>query len=933
MRFFVLGPLEVQSSDGERHPISSAKQRALLAMLLARAGSVVTTDELIDGMWGDDPPASAVQSLRTYVSRLRKLLGDRIVGHDDGYSLDRAGSEIDSDTFEREVANRRYSSALGHWRGRPYGDAADLPTVRNEVVRLESLAAIARSGLAGEHLDAGNLAEAIASGEAAVADDPVNEAVWAALIRALSRSGRTADALRTYQRAVHGLAEAGLEPGSDLRAAESDALSTEPAPSAPRRRLPPEPLTSLVGRDADLEALERLTSERRLVTIVGPGGVGKTSLALAVARRVAERHRLGARVVELARISEADAISPAIRRALDLTEGGSGSSDGLGSVDALLVLDNCEHMIDAVADRVVPLLTGGAALHVLVTSREPLAITGEHRWPLDPLPIEGADAPALALFVERAREVGVDVDPRDPLAQDTVVRLDGLPLAVEMAAARLATMGLADLVVELERSTASLASDDRRAADRHSTLRAVLAWSEALMEPRLRTALAEFSVFAGRVGAVDLAAAMTDGSPMEAVSALAKRSLVTVDTSIDGRARYGSLATVRDFGRERLDESGRILEVARRHATWFTEAAEETAAMFDSVDEAVAVARIDAALDEMRAAHLWSRTHDPGLARRLSDALFLPAYQGLRLEVFEWSLSLAENMDPDDEGAAMQFAQVAAGLTLFGRLPEAARWAERSIAASSDPHQSRLAHSALADVAVYTGDLERAAEHAREHDRLAEHAGNTIERAIGKATLAVPLSYLGRLDEALETITREPEAGAPPSARAWLAYGHGEVLLDRDPEAALRQLDVAIALAESVDNRYVSAVAHVSAATLRLRTGRPDEAIEPFIRTIERLADRANLTHLLTTLRNLPTLLVGLDEWRATAEILGGVSTASITPTYGDEAERLSEAETAARSKLGEDDHAEAFRIGGERDLLATARYALSVLGTHAPAG
>ena len=925
MLFSVLGPIELETDDGQRHTIGSAKQRAVLAMLLARRGSVVATDELIDGLWGDNPPPSAVKSLRTYVSRLRQLVGERLVGHDDGYSLDGAVDELDAWAFEDDVTHGRHAAALQRWRGRPYGDAADLPIVRGDVLRLETLAQTARSGRLEELLTLGKLADAVSGAEAMVLDDPLNETAWSTLVRALARSGRVADALRAYQRAASQLADAGLEPSSILRAAESEALADRPIPTPVQRRVPPEPLTTSVGRAPEIDRLGELTATRRLVTIVGPGGVGKTRLSLEVGRHAAERHALGTRIVELSRISRPEAIAPTIRRALDLGEGDAGLVQGLGNIDVLLVLDNCEHVIDAVAAEVPALLAGGDRLHVLATSREPLGVVGEQRWALAPLSTVGTQSPALALFIERASDVGVQVDLADPRAEAVVAHLDGLPLALEMAAARLTTMGLADLADELERTVASLGANHRGAAERHGTLRAVLAWSEALLTPEQRSLLTDFSVFAGPVGARDLPAAVDAADPVGEVCALADRSLVTVDTTAD-RARYGSLETVRQFGRERLKAEGRIDLVGQRHARWFTEAAEEAATVYDSVDEADAVVRIDAVFDELRAAHLWSRAQDPTLAVRLSHALYHPAFQCLRLEVFDWASALATVVSPDSEDAPQLYGELAAGLTFVGRLEQARTWADRAIAATDDPLRCRTAYNALSDIALYTGDLERSAELGQLFDELTERGGTRIERAVGKASASLPLAYLGRHEDALALIPAEPRDGASPSSWAWLAYARGEVLLDIDPQAALHELDTAIALAESVNNHFVSGIAHVSAASLRVRSGQPQDAIVPLAQTIQRFADRGNATHLLTTLRNVPTLLIKVEEWQSTAEILGGLSADSVSPTYGDEATRLADAAELTRSALGPERFDQAHAKGTQRNLDQTARAALAVL-------
>ncbi|GJM39175.1 MAG: SARP family transcriptional regulator [Acidimicrobiales bacterium] len=924
MRFHVLGPLEIETDDGERHTIGSANQRVLLAMLLANRGGIVANEELIDALWGASPPPSALPTLRAYVSRLRKLVGDRIVRHDDGYSLRCSDAELDAAAFEDDVLHERPTAALARWRGRPYGDAADHPRVEADATRLEALARIARAGRLVEFVALGRLAEAVAAAEAVVLDDPVDETAWAALVRALARSGRVADALRAYQRAGEALADAGLTPGTDLRAAEAEALVEEPVAPGPRRQTPPAPLTTSIGRDEDVDRLLELTTTRRLVTVIGPGGVGKSRLVLDVGRAAAERHALGTRVVELSRIDEAAAIEPSIRRALDLGEHETGLADGLGGVDALLVLDNCEHVVDTVADLLPRILGGGDRLRVLATSREPLRVAGEQRSPLAPLDTRD-NSSAIALLVDRARDVGADVDPADPAAGIVVTRLDGLPLAIEMAAARLGTMSLGELAADLDANIAELRTASRGVAERHTTLRAVLAWSEALLTPTEQRVSADFSIFAGPVETTDLVAVVDADDPAATVAALADRSLVTVEVSPDAPTRFGSLATVRRFGRERLASSGRLPAVGERHARWFTEVAEAAALVYETDRQIEAVRRIDAVFDELRAAHRWGREHNHQLAERLSSALFQPALHGLRLEIFDWMRALADVTAPDSPGAAPLFGAVSAGLTLRGHTGEAVEWAARSIAMADDEADARIAVGTLADTSLYDGDLEASLAHARRHHDLAMRHGSRSEQAYGNANVALALAYLGRHDEAVAALI-DDDPTSPPTARAWESYTRGEVLLEVDPDEALVALDTAVTLAESVGAHFVSGVAQVSAASSRARAGSPEEAIGPLSDTIERFADRGDAIHLLTTLRNLPTLFCRREQWEPAAELLGALSVIDLSPTFGDEAERLAIAAAATRDGLDPETYDIADALGRSRDLEAAARTALEAL-------
>lgn len=748
--------------------------------------------------------------------------------------------------------------------------------------------------------------------------------------RATGDDGRKQSVVKNVRgRGYRFVAEASSPQDGDDGADESQLVGHANRPTrSTHQRVPGAPPTPSVGLGAEIDRLVELTETRRLVTIVGPGGVGKTRLATEVARAAAGRHVLGARIVELARISEPSALGPAIRRALDRAEGNIEAADAIGGVDALLVLDNCEHVIDAVAELLPDLLTGGDALRLVATSREPLGVVGERRWALAPLSTVGFDAPGLQLFVERALDVDVVIEASDPRVRAIASHLDGIPLALEMAAARLATMGVADLLHEVEDSVASLKTQTRGVPERHVTLRAVLAWSETLLTPEQRSTLADFSVFAGPVGAVDLPAAVESADPVTAIRALAERSLVTVDTTREASARYGSLETIRQFGRERLHDEGRFDAVRRRHATWFTEVAEAAAATYDTTEQAAAVARIDAIFDEVRAAHRWARHNDPALAMRLSSALFEPAVQQQRLEVFDWTAALVATLDDGVAASdrARLHGELALGLTFLGDIDGAREWAESAMSLAGDGFAGHAALEAMSDIHLYNGDLEQSLSYAQRHNALVEAHGSRIERAMAKANMALPLAYSGREDEALAVIPDAPPASSPPTAWAWLAYSRGEVLLNTDPNAALRELDDAIALAESVDSHFLASVAHVSAGSLRARTGSADDAVEPMIHTIERLTDRGNTTHLLTTLRNLPTLFVRLEAWRGTAELLGGLSASTISPTYGEEADRLGDAERAARSALGADVFEAAFAEGSAHSLDGTARMAAATL-------
>ena len=442
-------------------------------------------------------------------------------------------------------------SALGRWYGCAFGELADLDAVCPAARALEQLKVGARAQLADALLRSGDFASAIADAEALIADFPLDEFAWETLIRALSAAGRTADALQAYRRAHDELANVGLEPSERLRQAQSDAFDA-PGP-APEPAAPAAPTHStLLGRDADLDALAEIVAREPLVTIVGPGGVGKTALAREVARRRGTAHSGGTRVVELAAITDAAAVPDAVVTALGLTSDGSPAPALLRRarfMDLVVLLDNCEHVIDAACE-VLDAIVGdeSSSLRVITTSRELLGMPTEYAWPLQPLDCSGPNSAGQQFFRRRAEASRPgSVTGADDGAITAIVRcLDGLPLAIELAAAQIATLGITDLSEQIESSVASSSSPaqlSRRGGEpRHRTLRAAIAWSEELLPDDAREALAQWTVFAGAVGLSDATAVLAVSGHV--IDQLARRSLLNVEIR-EGRTFYRMLQTVR----------------------------------------------------------------------------------------------------------------------------------------------------------------------------------------------------------------------------------------------------------------------------------------------------------------------------------------------------------------------------------------------------
>ncbi len=947
VRLRVLGPVAVgpggaESPEAAAPVLGSRSQRLVLAVLAARVGETVSADVLVDALWGDSPPRTAAQTLRTYVSRLRGVLGEAVAIRPGGYALALSPVEVDAGRFEAlvgeagaarpEVAVALLEEALALWRGTAFGDLADVEPLRGVARRLEELRLSAEEDHAGALLRDGQAARAAAAAEALVSSHPLREGAWAVLVESLAAADRAPEALRAYQRAAAALADAGLVPSARLRQAEMAALAG-PAPPVLAPRPFPVPASSLVGRDADLETLERMLGTARLVTLCGPGGVGKTRLALAVADRIAGRHRWGARLLPLASVEDPAAVPGAVVDALGLSvEGGSPEAAlaQVGALDLLVVLDNCEHLIAEAARLAEAILTGGGRARVLATSRERLGIGGEHVWTVAPLALAGEDPAARRLFLERARAVrpGLDAGEANLAVVDRIVRrLDGLPLAIEMAAAPAATLPLPELAERLD-DLDRLASPRRGGEARHRTLAGVVEWSEALLDHDDRDLLAELSVFAGAVDEADVAAVTGRASPLDALCRLADRSLLVADTS-GARARFGMLATIRDHALRRLAASGRAEVLARRHAEHVVMAATAADRGLRTTAEADAAARLDGLTDELRAAHRWARSADLPLAVGLSAALHLFAQSRLRDEPLAWAVALVDDLG-GEPGSSVVLASAAQRSVIAGDLPRARALAERGASVAESAGEALHALEVLADVHVFAGRLDDSSEVGRRMLAAADEGEDSHLVVAAIANIAAAAAYAGRFEEAEGALRRSWAAPLAPSDEGWLAYVEGEVVLDRDPGRALPLLDRAVALADSVGNRYLGGVARVSACSLRARVGDPGEAIGAFAAVIDHWRREGARMHQLTTLRNLVVLLARIGSVRQATELLGAVGNDTVAPTFGEDAARLAAVRRGAFEALGPDEARRCLDAGAALTLDDAALSALAWLSGDA---
>jgi predicted ATPase/DNA-binding SARP family transcriptional activator len=617
--FSILGPLEVRR-EGVAVTVPGRRQRALLALLLLRANEVVSVDALAEGLWGESAPATPARSLQVFVSDLRKALrpaglDDRIVTQAPGYRIVVGPGELDADEVERLAGKGAFREALALWRGEPLADFAYEPFAQAAVGRLEELRLALLEDRIAADLALGRHAEVVGELEELIAQHPYREGLRAHLILALYRSGRQSDALAAYQATRKLLVEElGIDPKPELQELERRILVQDPALDVARTL--PRGQTDLVGREAELTEVEELVRAERLVTLTGPGGIGKTRLAQTVCDRVE-----GARFVQLASVTDPELVPSTIALELQVEEG-TGLADAIGETELLLGLDNLEQVL-AAAPFVGELLARCPGLRVLATSRSPLRLTGEREYPLAPLePDAAAD-----LFAARALAVSPELAPdeHEEAIRGICDRLDRLPLALELAAGRARLLSPEGILDRLERALPLLTGGPRDRPERQQTLRAAIDWSYQLLEEAEQRVFRVLSVF---LGGFDLEAAVSVSGAdelelLDPLSALIEHSLVRRREQ-GGEPRFHLLETIREFAAEQLEAAGEADEVGQRHASHYLAFAEPGSLAFDSEELTAWLPRADADRANLRAALAWLLEHGTVdesllLARRLSS--------------------------------------------------------------------------------------------------------------------------------------------------------------------------------------------------------------------------------------------------------------------------------------------------------------------------
>ena len=883
-----LGPLEL-IIDGRQAPVGGLKQRTVFALMALRTPRSVEDDELVDAVWGNHLPSRPETVLKVYVANLRRLLrpeapiettATRIVRGTHGYVLETSPEVLDRLRFEELCAdaerNLEYGQlersvgqlkeALALWRGSSLPELADVASARAELVGLEERRLGAVEHVLQLDLALGRAAEVVAETERWIAEYPYREQLRVVHVMALYRGQRQVEALAACRQARVFLAdELGLDPGPTLRDLESAVLRHDPSLSAPaqtagqahhRRRIDnvPAPPTSLVGRNDDITELLAIFREGdvRLVTLTGPGGVGKTRLALSVAETTTDEFPDGVCFVDLTPVPTDQHVLPTIAAALGVT---APTDENLAdAVDAflrsrrlLLVLDNIEHVPGAWP---IParLLRHAPQLRVLVTSRSPLGISGELTYEVNPLQLprlrplpplaELERTPAVELFVERARLAHRRFTLSDENARSVVDlcrRLDGLPLALELAAAHAHTMSPDDMRRSLDDRADLLSGGPRDAARRHQALQSAIAWSHDMLAPSERIVFAQLAVFAGSPLLSDVIAVCIPsvGEPGPIVDALDR--LTNVSLVQRRGSRLGMLQTIRQFAREQLAASPLGAALSRRHAEHYASHAIRDGPQLTGPGQADALSRLLDESVELNAALLWAASAEGDLELALELVGTLWHYWELAGEVITSRTIATDVVERGTNGPPALLAPALSGAGtlcwLQGDNAEATRLHELALTtyrSIDDGVGVAWSHMCLGVQAVARGDLDAA-------DALAQDAFEQGAALGDDRTTAGSLSVLGVLawyrQQATQAQTLQDQALAHAEAAgdAWLTALIRVNLADiaegcGDYERASEHLQRALLSSRRMRDRSQAVYCVEAIAELRLRTGRPAAA-------------------------------------------------------------------------------------------------------------
>ena len=868
----LLGPFEVVA-DGHPASVSGSKRDALLALLALRQGRVVTVDALVDALWGEHLPSAPRNAVQHHVARLRAALGkDAIVAAPDGYAL--GDATVDTLQFEELLAEARaalregdarrgadaVASALGLWRGAPLHGLTDTPWFEAEAQRLEALRVDTLEEQFEAALALGQHREIVPALRRAVDESAFRERLWGQLMLALYRSGRQADALEAFQEARRVLSdELGLDPGPELRRLQEAILAQDPAIAAvevpaTRRGNLPAPATSFVGRERELALVLELLAEHRLVTLSGLPGVGKTRLALEAVRSLDGAIRDGAWLVELARAESEHDVVRLIAQSLDargpnpLARVVARLRDG----DAILVLDACEHVTAAARGIVTELLAECAAVRILATSREVLHVDGEVRVPVDPLPLPDHDetsSPAVELFVARARAArpGFTLTPDTaPIVAAISRRTDGLPLAIELAAARVGVLGLAELLALVERRLSMLGGRPATDAERVA-LRSLVEWSYDLLHADEKTLLHQLAVHRGGASLASLVAlgatyGLDDATVTYLLAALVDKSVVSVGFP-GGEARYDVLDTIREYAVEQLAASGGLDAARKAHAEYFASLAGDAHDGLRRAEWRDWLRRLEAENENLWAALGYAReAGNPEIAGRLGASLGMYFLFAERVSEGRRFLELAGVAVAEDAPLALQL-ELTAYLVYFaieeGDLAAAADLGEHMLkraAGDTDPPSRALLQTSLALAHAQARNAERAAALAEEAYDVAAAGGDPWSAAVVGLMRAQVAAHAG--DSSL-VATMAAEAYGHAAAIGYDIFMVPAALLEawvieqtEGPAAAERMYSRAVELGKATGLADHALFALVRLGRCALAAGDVEQAEERFRRAL-----------------------------------------------------------------------------------------------------
>ncbi|MBO3736766.1 AfsR/SARP family transcriptional regulator [Actinoplanes flavus] len=797
--------------DGDEAAIGGPGPRAVLCRLVVSAGLTVPDDELIDAVWPSGPPPSAKVTLQGHIAALRRALEpERAAQHarvllrgGAGYRLVLDADAVDADRFtalsERgrsELAAARpaeaahaFEQALALWRGRPYADCVDRGFADGESMRLEQLRVDAEEGRLEAELALGDHVSVAARLAVFTREHPLREHAWTLLATALYRAGRIGDALAALRSARDVLAEElGTDPGPELEALQNAILRQDPRLLAVPERVevaPPAPgahpgnlpaaLSTLIGRSHELDLIATLIQEHRLVTLTGTGGIGKTRLAVETARRHGGDD--GPWLVELAGLHDPTLVADTIAGALSIAANGNPAVllDALRRRTTLIVLDNCEQIVDGVAEFVTTLLRACPDVRVLATSREVLQVEGERRFEVPPLSA-GAAGEAVELFAQRAAAVDPDGAAGLDGARDAVVRLcadlDNLPLAIELAAAQCAVLSV-DQLATLAHDRFVVLRGGPRGNRRHATILATVQWSWDLLSDAEKESFTALAIFAG---GFDLRAAMLVTRSTDVVAHLDTLTAKSMVTVVGGNPRrYRILETLRRFAeRQRTEE--RTTELRNRHAAWVGELADEAVDALRDARSAQWMARLSAEHANVRAALDHSRD-DPAVSLRICAGIYWYWYRtGHTTEGLRYVRPVVEHwLAADDADAAPVRLRIfttigLAVLSYLGGDLATVGWAlthlGRLATGADDPVAVAEALTTLAYFEAGGGHVAEAEQHAGAAVQLARDSGATRTEAEALMSLGTAHLRAGDLDRAAAALTASIEA-AERSGNAW----------------------------------------------------------------------------------------------------------------------------------------------------------------------